>query len=81
VSVQHPAKYVLDEKELSRVSALARIEIEDARLELERASKLAATMGKDLEDEDAEDVDGDGQWEELSLLFVPRIDRIETDCF
>ncbi|KAF9519677.1 hypothetical protein BS47DRAFT_1374991 [Hydnum rufescens UP504] len=84
VSVQHPAKYVLDEKELSRVSALARIEIEDARLELERASKLAATMGKDLEDEDAEDVDGDGQWEDVSsdhggADMIDTEDRMDED--
>jgi periodic tryptophan protein 1 len=73
VSAQHPTKYVLDEKELSRVSALARIEIEDAREELERASKLAATMGRGMDEDDADDSDGHGEWEELSLIVLAYI--------
>lgn len=60
VAAQNPQKYVLDEKELERVSALARTELEDARTELERVTKLAATMGKG----DVEEDDGDDQWEE-----------------
>ncbi|KAF8638331.1 hypothetical protein AX17_002351 [Amanita inopinata Kibby_2008] len=55
VAAQHPAKYVLDDKELVRVSALARIELEDARVELERAHKAAQAMDKDPDDEDADD--------------------------
>jgi len=51
----------LDEAELHRVSNLARTELEDARIQLERASKLAKSMGKDVEPDD-----GDDQWEELS---------------
>lgn len=77
MSTQHPAKYILDEKELSRVSALARIEIEDARVELERASKLAATMGRGLDEDDS---DGNGEWEELSL-FDFGVHSIDTDYF
>jgi periodic tryptophan protein 1 len=51
VAARHPSKYLLDEKELERVSVLARIELEDARVELERASKIAQEMGKGVEDE------------------------------
>jgi periodic tryptophan protein 1 len=56
---------VLDEVELTRVSNLARTELEDARIELERASKLAKAMGKDIELDDEDD-----QWEELSSPFL-----------
>jgi periodic tryptophan protein 1 len=56
VSVQHPSKYVLDDKELERVSALARIELEDARVELERAHEAAKSMGRGAEGEEADDV-------------------------
>ncbi|KAF8656211.1 hypothetical protein AX16_002647 [Volvariella volvacea WC 439] len=68
VAARHPAKYVLDDQELERVSALARIELEDARLELERAHEAAKTMGLGAEGEeadDAEDVaedDNDENW-------------------
>ncbi|KAG6910832.1 hypothetical protein DXG01_007147 [Tephrocybe rancida] len=55
VSVQHPQKYVLDDKELERVSALARIELEDARIELERAHEAAKSMGKGAEGDEADD--------------------------
>ncbi|KZP22770.1 transducin family protein/WD-40 repeat family protein [Athelia psychrophila] len=59
VSVQHPTKYVLDDKELERVSALARIELEDARTELARAHEAAKTMGRGTEGEEGDDDDGD----------------------
>ncbi|KAL4064360.1 WD40-repeat-containing domain protein [Scleroderma yunnanense] len=65
VASQHPHKYVLDEKELGRVSTLARIELEDARLELERAHKAAMKMGKGAEIEEADDHDenqDDQEW-------------------
>lgn len=58
VAVEHPTRYILDEKELERVSALARIELEDAKKELERAHKAAQSMGKGVEgdgDDDDED--------------------------
>ena len=58
VAVEHPSKYILDEKELERVSALARIELEDARKELERAHKAAESMG-DRANEDEEEGDED----------------------
>ncbi|KAK7690497.1 hypothetical protein QCA50_005595 [Cerrena zonata] len=60
VAVEHPTKYILDEKELERVSALARIELEDARKELERAHKAAESMGKGVAG-DADDDDED-EW-------------------
>ena len=40
-SQQNPQKYVLDDQELQRVSALARIELEDAKTELQRAQQAA----------------------------------------
>ncbi|KAG6828536.1 hypothetical protein H0H92_007614 [Tricholoma furcatifolium] len=55
VSAQHPQKYVLDNQELERVSALARIELEDARVELERAHEAAKAMGKGAEGDEADD--------------------------
>ena len=54
VAVEHPSKYILDEKELERVSALARIELEDARKELERAHKAAESMGDRAHEDDEE---------------------------
>ena len=59
VSAQYPQKYVLDDKELERVSALARIELEDARIELERAHLAAQSMGKGAEGEEGDDNGGD----------------------
>ena len=59
VSARNPEKYVLDDKELERVSALARIELEDARIELERAHLAAQDMGKGAEGDEADDNTGD----------------------
>jgi periodic tryptophan protein 1 len=58
---QNPQKYILDDQELERVSALARIELEDAKAELQRAQEAANAVEKRVisgEDEDAND-DGD----------------------
>ena len=60
VAAQHPEKYVLDDPELERVSALARIELEDARVELERAHLAAQSMGKGAEGDEADDNEDDG---------------------
>jgi hypothetical protein len=60
VAAQRPAKYVLDDQELARVSKLARIELEDARTELLRAQEAAATMGRGAELDEADDDDGAG---------------------
>ena len=60
VSARHPTKYVLDDVELQRVSTLARIELEDARIEMERAHKAANSMGKGAEGKEADDGDEDG---------------------
>ncbi|KAH7884405.1 WD40-repeat-containing domain protein [Phlebopus sp. FC_14] len=59
VAAQHPSKYVLDEQELERISALARIELEDARVELERAHEAAKKMGKGAEGAEADDANED----------------------
>ena len=55
VATRTPQKYVLDNKELQRVSALAKIELEDARVELERAHQAAQSMGKGEEGEEADE--------------------------
>ncbi|KAF8843716.1 WD40 repeat-like protein [Paxillus ammoniavirescens] len=65
VAARYPRKYVLDEAELERVSALARIELEDARIELERAHEAAKKMGKGAEGDEADDPgDSDGNEDE-----------------
>ncbi|KAJ8072283.1 rRNA-processing protein [Marasmius tenuissimus] len=62
IAVQQPAKYVLDDKELERVSALAHIELEDARTELKRAHEAAKTLGDGAEDEGAGEDDDEDDW-------------------
>lgn len=62
VAAEHPSKYAVNEQELERVSALARVELEDARVELERVSELAKTMGQGIEEEDEEE-----GWEEYAF--------------
>ncbi|KAJ6624075.1 WD40-repeat-containing domain protein [Mycena sp. CBHHK59/15] len=64
VSAQHPSKYVLDDKELERVSALSRIQLEDARIELERAHEAAKSMGRGAEGEEADDAGDDDDEED-----------------
>ncbi|KAJ8519064.1 hypothetical protein ONZ45_g3969 [Pleurotus djamor] len=59
-AAQHPAKYVLDDKELERVSTLARIELEDAKVELERAHEAAKIMSKRDDEDEGDVVDDDG---------------------
>ncbi|KAF7376452.1 hypothetical protein MSAN_00060800 [Mycena sanguinolenta] len=61
IAVQNPTKYVLDEKELERVSALSRIQLEDARIELERAHEAAKTMGLGAEGDEADDAGEDNE--------------------
>ncbi len=62
VADRNPEKYALDDKELERVSALANIELEDARVELERAHLAAQSMGKGVEGEAGDD--DDANWVE-----------------
>lgn len=59
VAARQPTKYTLDDQELERVSALARIELEDARKELEMAHVAAESMGKGAEGDEADDADED----------------------
>ncbi|KAG7451272.1 WD40 repeat-like protein [Guyanagaster necrorhizus] len=54
-SAQIPSKYVLDDQELERVSGLARIKLEDARVELQRAHEAAKLMGRGAEGVEADD--------------------------
>lgn len=62
-AAENPKQYAVDEKELERVSELARVELEDAKLDLENADKLAKEMGVEINDEDHEE-----DWEELVRL-------------
>ena len=68
VAARHPEKYTLDDQELARVSALAHIELEDARKELEAAHKAAGMMGKGAEGEEADDVDEDEDEDESAWV-------------
>ncbi|EPT05519.1 hypothetical protein FOMPIDRAFT_1155298 [Fomitopsis schrenkii] len=68
VAARHPEKYTLDDQELARVSALAHIELEDARKELEAAHKAAGMMGKGAEGEEADDVDEDEDQDESAWV-------------
>ncbi|KAG9126883.1 hypothetical protein FRC07_001541 [Ceratobasidium sp. 392] len=65
-AAESPEKYNLDEKELSRVQQLARIELEDAQLELQKASEAAQEMEERSEDEDEDDEDDEEGWEDAS---------------
>lgn len=68
VAVQHPAKYVLDDKELERVSGLARIELEDAKVELQRAHEAAQSMGQGAATEGMEGVEVDPEDDEANWV-------------
>ena len=70
VATQHPAKYNLDERELERVSKLARIELEDARVELERAHEAAKQMGKGAEGDEADDAGENEDDEDAWVEYV-----------
>jgi periodic tryptophan protein 1 len=73
VAAQHPQKYVLDDQELMRVSALARIELQDAKVELERAHLAAQSMGKGAEGDEADDNIDDSDeanWVESVLVAI-----------
>ncbi|KAI0046584.1 transducin family protein/WD-40 repeat family protein [Auriscalpium vulgare] len=69
VASQYPSKYVLDDNELERVSKLARIELEDARVELERAHAAAKSMGKGVDEDNVEDEeDGEGNGDDADWV-------------
>ena len=61
---QNPQKYVLDDQELERVSSLARIELEDAKAELQRAQRTADAVLTRVASGVDEDVDDDSAWVE-----------------
>lgn len=61
---QNPQKYVLDDQELKRVSALARIELEDAKAELLRAQEAARAVLNRAASGVDDDADDDGAWVE-----------------
>lgn len=58
VAAQFPTKYEIDEKEMNRISKLARMQLEDARDELSAAQGNGESADKDddaMEEDDAED--------------------------
>lgn len=80
VSAQHPSKYLLDDQELERVSALARIELEDARVELERAHEAAKLMGRGAEGDEADDAEeDDDNWVECAVQLVCLVGMLIID--
>ncbi|EJD06886.1 transducin family protein/WD-40 repeat family protein [Fomitiporia mediterranea MF3/22] len=78
VAAQHPQKYNLDERELERVSKLARIEIEDARQELERAHEAAKLMGRGAEGAEADDRGGEDEDEWVDEDEQMDVEDLET---
>ncbi|TIC21145.1 WD40 repeat-like protein [Wallemia mellicola] len=56
---QHPTKYELDDKEMERISALAKVELEDAQTELARAEKEAKEMDERRAKDEGMDVEND----------------------
>lgn len=63
VAAGNPTKYNLNEEELKRVQKLARIELEDAQLELQRASQAAQEIENRSNEESTEE-DNYDEWEE-----------------
>lgn len=59
-AARHPTKYAVDDAELDRVSKLANVHFEDAKAQLERASKAAAGWHDDRSDGEG----GDEGWED-----------------
>lgn len=60
VAAQFPTKYVIDEAEMSRISKLARMQLEDAKEDMS-----AAQEGK-MEDEEEKEEQGDDAMQEDS---------------
>ncbi|KAK2463411.1 hypothetical protein APHAL10511_004497 [Amanita phalloides] len=81
VAIQHPAKYVLDDKELTRISKLAHIELEDARVELERAQKAAQAMEKrrDEAETDADTVEKGDEDDESNWVDEDDDEAMDVD--
>ena len=66
IAEQNPKKVDVDEDELARISALAKVELEDARMDLKNAQKEAEEMDKrrnndEKMDDDNEEEDNDKQ--------------------
>jgi periodic tryptophan protein 1 len=69
VAAPSPSKYVLDEKELQRIARIARIELQDARVELKRARKAAEGMGQEFKGDDMDEDDEEGWVEWVGFFF------------
>ncbi|TIA83461.1 hypothetical protein E3P94_00852 [Wallemia ichthyophaga] len=64
IAEEHPKKYELDDKEMERISALAKVELEDAQTELARAEKEANEMDERRAKDEGMDVENDKDDEE-----------------
>ncbi|KAI0267782.1 WD40 repeat-like protein [Gloeopeniophorella convolvens] len=59
VAARHPSKQPLNDADVERIKAIANIELEDARTELERANAAALAMDQRDEDEEMDDTKGE----------------------
>ena len=55
VAAQFPTKYEIDEAEMSRISKLARMQLEDAKDDMNAAQDGSEDEGDDAMEEDAEE--------------------------
>ncbi|KIM84807.1 hypothetical protein PILCRDRAFT_369772 [Piloderma croceum F 1598] len=79
IAAHHPSKYVLDDKELERVSALARIELEDARVELARAHEAAKGMERGVEGDEGDDAADDDDGEDADAWVDEEDESMDVD--
>jgi hypothetical protein len=75
--LRHPSKQPLNDADIERIKEIANVELEDARIELERANVTAQTMGQRHEESDGDDVtvddEDDSAWVEYVVLLLPRM--------
>lgn len=67
----------MNDGDVERIKEIANVELEDARIELERANITAQAMYQRHEESDGDDVTGDdgddSAWVEYVLLLLPRM--------
>jgi periodic tryptophan protein 1 len=75
--LRHPSKQPLNDADIERIKEIANVELEDARIELERANVTAQAMDQRHEESDGDDVtvddEDDSAWVEYVLLLLPRM--------
>jgi periodic tryptophan protein 1 len=60
-AAEFPTKYTVDDQELARISQLAKLKLDDAKVDLEQAQH---GEGKDGEEDDGDDEDADDNVDE-----------------